>query len=110
MATHAGVSLAEVLERRYSIAKTELEQATDESEARELRDEMKLFDEGPPDALVPGSQERREWFRAWAQEQKCEAPEESDSKRILARALADGSMDSRLGIFAPGLAAAADSS
>jgi len=110
MAAHAGVSLAEVLERRYSIAKRALEQATDESEARELRDEMKLFDEGPPDALVPGSQERREWFRAWAQEQKCEAPEESDPKRILARALADGTMDSRLGIFAPGLAAAADSS
>lgn len=86
-AVHAGVSLAEAVERRYSIAKKELEQALDEAERQELQEEIRLFEEGPPDTLAPGSQKRREWFEAWLQAQSCGPTEESDAKRYIAQAL-----------------------
>lgn len=72
MAHHAGLTLAQAVELRYDdIRKERMEKvasssATDCDDSLDsLRQELLLFDEGPPKDLKSGSEERTQWFQAW---------------------------------------------
>lgn len=72
MAEHAGLSLAQAVEMRYSIAckeraaalaKCEGEGTEDSAQLKELKAEIAAYGEGPSGA--EGSEERLQWFREW---------------------------------------------
>eukprot|EP00928_Gymnodinium_smaydae_P046148 TRINITY_DN30745_c0_g1_i1.p1 TRINITY_DN30745_c0_g1~~TRINITY_DN30745_c0_g1_i1.p1 ORF type:complete len:684 (-),score=132.28 TRINITY_DN30745_c0_g1_i1:145-2196(-) len=73
MAEHAGLKLEEAVELRYDAARAERTAALmrcpngDQAPGamEELRAELALFGEGPPESLAAGSPERTAWFREW---------------------------------------------
>eukprot|EP00932_Pfiesteria_piscicida_P004419 SRR837773.14324.p1 GENE.SRR837773.14324~~SRR837773.14324.p1 ORF type:complete len:513 (-),score=131.58 SRR837773.14324:2-1339(-) len=90
MAERAGLTLAQAVEMRYDHLRRERVQALTRSAGRELhaasaetsevtengepypeaqpgelREELALFGEGPPDGAAPGGAERIAWFQAW---------------------------------------------
>jgi hypothetical protein len=69
MAEHAGLSLAEALDRRFEMITRELQEMEESGDLREMekemaRKELKSYGEGPGD-LVAGSEERIAWFEKW---------------------------------------------
>jgi len=79
MAERAGQTLAHAVERRYDdLRKLRVEAirqgGSDGQEARELRQELAEFGEGPPGSLEPGSPERRKWFQDWLDGHDVEQP------------------------------------
>lgn len=86
MGLRSGLSLAEVVEKRFDLATRELralqdcedlgpwecwlwvpdEEIDSEEKIKILKDEIASFSNGPPPELAPGSKERLEWFERFA--------------------------------------------
>lgn len=71
-AEHAGLSLAQALEMRFTTA-ARLKTTAAAGQIVALRDELALFGEGPPDHWTEGSEERVRWFGEWLDSQVVEA-------------------------------------
>eukprot|EP00747_Dinoflagellata_sp_TGD_P222936 gnl/TRDRNA2_/TRDRNA2_94602_c0_seq1.p1 gnl/TRDRNA2_/TRDRNA2_94602_c0~~gnl/TRDRNA2_/TRDRNA2_94602_c0_seq1.p1 ORF type:complete len:505 (-),score=101.35 gnl/TRDRNA2_/TRDRNA2_94602_c0_seq1:101-1393(-) len=71
MARHAGLSLVEAVEARYDAAREELSVAEKGCKAEgivhKLRDELSMYEGGPPKSLAAGSTERSQWFSDWVE-------------------------------------------